>query len=301
MTNGRPDTRGDGDGWVECDQGHRHWGLFGAAGLLLHRSDDDGDHVLLQHRAEWSHFGGTWGLLGGARHNHEPAVAGALREATEEGGVAPDQAHVHGRYDEAHGGWTYATILAEATADVVAQPTGGESIDVVWHGADAVDDLDLHPGFAGTWPLLRSALRPLTVVVDAANVVGSRPDGWWRDRVGANTRLLDRLAPLPVTGVADAALPDTLDRTTLKHWWPRVRVVVEGAARPVAASTAAAAHPGVTVVAAAGSGDDAIVEEAGSHDGPVLVITADRELRARCAQLGAASAGPSWLQEALGG
>ena len=73
-----PDGRGDGDGWVTCDLGHRHWGLYGAAGLLLHRPTATGDEVLLQHRATWSHHGGTWGLLGGARHSDESAVEASL-------------------------------------------------------------------------------------------------------------------------------------------------------------------------------------------------------------------------------
>jgi 8-oxo-dGTP diphosphatase len=54
-------SRGDGDGWTECALGHRHWGLHGAAGLLLWH----GGSVLLQHRAEWSHHGGTWGMVSG--------------------------------------------------------------------------------------------------------------------------------------------------------------------------------------------------------------------------------------------
>ena len=111
----KPDARGDGDGWVECDLGHRHWGLFGAAGLLLHRPGGEGGaEVLLQHRATWSHHGGTWGLLGGARHSDESAIVAAVREAGEEGGVDPADVDVHGRYDDAHGGWAYTTVLAAA-------------------------------------------------------------------------------------------------------------------------------------------------------------------------------------------
>ena len=64
--------RGDGDGWTRCAQGHRHWGIYGAAGLLL-RHDD---RILLQHRALWSHHGGTWGVLGGARNSDEPPGCG---------------------------------------------------------------------------------------------------------------------------------------------------------------------------------------------------------------------------------
>ena len=117
-------TQHDGDGWVECAQGHRHWGRFGAAGLLLHRvGPDGGPEVLLQHRAEWSHHGGTWGLLGGARHRAEAPVAAALREAAEEAGVPAEAALVSGEYDDDHGGWSYGTVLAAEVGDAGARPT----------------------------------------------------------------------------------------------------------------------------------------------------------------------------------
>lgn len=107
------------------------------------------------------------------------------------------------------------------------------------------------------------------VVVDGANVVGSRPDGWWRDRPGAARRLVDRLQPLgerrPVT------------------------VVLKGDARTGVEAGRARA---VTVVHAAGSGDDAIAPLAAPG---VTVVTADRELRARCRAAGAEVAGPAWL------
>ncbi|MEV7026987.1 NTP pyrophosphohydrolase, partial [Kitasatospora sp. NPDC093558] len=70
-----------------------------------------------------------------------------------------------------------------------------------------------------------------------------------------------------------------------------VLLVVEGAARGVAEV------PGVRVVAAAGSGDDRIVEvvraaRAERPDRDCLVVTADRELRARVGALGADVTGP---------
>ncbi|MET9155879.1 NTP pyrophosphohydrolase [Streptomyces griseoflavus] len=112
----------------------------------------------------------------------------------------------------------------------------------------------------------------LLVIVDAANVVGSVPDGWWRDRRGAAERLRDRLA-------ADG-LPDRPGPVELV-------LVVEGAARGVEPV------PGVRVESAPGSGDDHMVElVAGAGDRPVLVVTADRELRRRVISLGAEVTGP---------
>ncbi|WP_395292545.1 NTP pyrophosphohydrolase [Kitasatospora hibisci] len=126
------------------------------------------------------------------------------------------------------------------------------------------------------------------LVVDAANVVGSVPDGWWRDRRGATERLRDALAPIAGDGLTD--------RRPGAPEWSRtgpldVVLVVEGAARGVAPV------PGVRVVAASGSGDDRIVElvraalAADPHRG-CLVVTADRELRGRVAALGAEVTGP---------
>ena len=83
--------RDPGDAWVEGPNGSRYWGRFGAAGLLV---VDRERGVLLQHRAGWSHFGGTWGLPGGARKLGESAVDGALREAGEEAGVRSEERRV---------------------------------------------------------------------------------------------------------------------------------------------------------------------------------------------------------------
>ena len=65
----------------------------GAAGLLLRAPRPDGTPaVLLQHRAPWSHQGGTWGLPGGARDSHETAEQAAVREAHEEAGLPSERA-----------------------------------------------------------------------------------------------------------------------------------------------------------------------------------------------------------------
>ena len=114
------------------------------------------------------------------------------------------------------------------------------------------------------------------LVVDAANVVGSVPDGWWRDRAGAAIRLRDRLVPIASDGLAD--LPGPVE----------VVLVVEGRARDIPASS------GVRVERATGSGDDAIVAVvAAAPDRRVVVVTADRQLRARVIELGAEVRGPS--------
>ena len=77
---------GDGNGWVDSGSGHRHWGRFGAAGLALLRTTPR-PQVLLQLRAGWTHQGGSWGLVGGARDSHESLAEAALREAAEESGI----------------------------------------------------------------------------------------------------------------------------------------------------------------------------------------------------------------------
>ena len=115
------------------------------------------------------------------------------------------------------------------------------------------------------------------LVVDAANVVGSRPDGWWRDRTGATERLLGRLAALPGTTLAGPVECRA------------VVAVVEGRARAVPGPD------GVGLVRAPGSGDDALVDYAAEHAGEdLLVVTADRGLRERLPG-GVAVAGPGWL------
>ncbi|GAA3953856.1 NUDIX hydrolase [Gordonia caeni] len=153
--------RGDGDGWVFDPDGARYWGRHGAAGLLLcTRMGDDGIGVLLQHRAVWSHQGGTWGLPGGARDSHESAVDAAVREAHEEAGIGDADIEVLETEvtHEAVSGWTYTTVIARV-AEPVATTANGESAELRWVLAADVDDLPLHPGFGSAWPMLRRRLR----------------------------------------------------------------------------------------------------------------------------------------------
>jgi 8-oxo-dGTP diphosphatase len=187
------------------------------------------------------------------------------------------------------------------------------------------------------------------MVVDVANVMGSRPDGWWRDRAGAAVRLYSELAALAASGRVtlpgdtspedaapqDAAPGDAAPEAVAPEAVapeavapeavapedaapedvaapPDFVMVLEGAARAAASRIWAAeaargpqgaaagpdrpAQPGqIRVVEARGSGDDAIVALVRELPGRRAVVTADRELRDRCAAAGAAVLGPAWL------
>ena len=166
--------------------------------------------------------------------------------------------------------------------------------------------------------------QSLTIVVDVANVMGSRPDGWWRDRAGAAVRLHADIARLAASG--RAILPDEPGKTgTERAGAPGFVMVLEGAAKAAAARLAPAepdtppgpdaspeldpAHadlrpvrPGeVRVVQAAGSGDDAIVAVVRQLPGRRVVVTADRGLRERCVAVGAEIRGPGWLLGLIAG
>ena len=271
--------------------GTRYWGRFGAAGLLAY--DSRTAALLLQHRAAWSHFGGTWGLPGGARHEGEAARDAALREAAEEAGV-PDgacRARMMSVLDLDF--WSYTTVIADVVVPFEPSITDAESAELAWVAVQDVDARPLHPGFAAAWPSLRDLLelRPV-VVVDIANVMGSTPDGWWRDRAGAAGRLVRRLADRAVEGIPGDALDLPGD-----VWFPEWIAVVEGQARRVAAP-ADLDQVALEVRPAAGAGDDEIVAQA--HQAlrsgrMVIVVTSDRGLTARVTELGAQTRTSGWL------
>ena len=155
--------RGDGDGWVIDPDGSRYWGVHGAAGLLLRTPLEGGTTgILLQHRAVWSHQGGTWGLPGGARDSHESAIDTAVREADEEAGVRADQLTVIAALvtHESPSGWTYTTVIADVS-EPVRTVANGESAELRWVGEHDVDTLPLHPGFGQAWPGLRERIARL--------------------------------------------------------------------------------------------------------------------------------------------
>ena len=284
----RPEgPRNPGDAWVIADTGERYWGRFGAAGLLAF---DPARGVLLQHRVAWSHFGGTWGLPGGAMHEGESAIVGAVREAQEEAGVPDGAVRVRVTSVLDLSIWSYTTVVADVVEPFEPVISDPESVALEWVPVEDVDARPLHPGFASSWPMLRTLLdeRP-AIVVDAANVVGSVPNGWWKDRAGAAARLRDRLV--------DLAVPAENLGIGATTWFPEVSLVVEGQARAIESEES---H--VRVVRADAAGDDAIIDEAArllSIGRSVTVVTSDRGLTARVEALGARVLSAGWLLRAL--
>jgi 8-oxo-dGTP pyrophosphatase MutT (NUDIX family)/MFS family permease len=143
-----------------CPCGESHWGVHGAAGLLLWYRDAAGrDWFLLQQRSR-SDYAGTWGLLGGAREPAETAEQTATREAREEGGLDPAAYTVLGSFLDDHGGWGFTTVLAAARSRDLAHRLNRETHRLEWIPRDQVHTLDLHPGLAETWnDLMRTLLE----------------------------------------------------------------------------------------------------------------------------------------------
>lgn len=144
--------RASGDGWTRLPDGSRRWGLYGAAGLLVVAPGEGGaPAVLLQLRAAWTNFGGTWGIPGGARDRGETAVEAALRETAEETGLdAADLGIVGERVTADAGVWSYTTVLAVAGSRLPTRLCA-ESVALEWVPADAVAEYDLIPAFATAW------------------------------------------------------------------------------------------------------------------------------------------------------
>ncbi|WP_042543659.1 NUDIX domain-containing protein [Leucobacter komagatae] len=281
------DLRDPGDAWVTAADGNRYWGKFGAAGLLAH--DRELDAILMQHRVSWSDHGNTWGIPGGALNQGEAAIAGAIRESQEEAGV-PDDA-VTPRYTHVleRGGWAYTTVVADVKTPFTPEITDPESHALEWVPVDAVEEKALHPAFAATWQLLRPIVRRTpTIFVDAANVVGTVPDGWWKDRKGSTERLRDRIEAHARSGAG--VRPAFFDMPADLHGglvFPDWVFITESTARGISTTE------NVRVIDALTSGDDAIVAEAQAlteRGGLGVVVTSDAELRVRCAAVGVETA-----------
>ncbi|MEI9907144.1 MAG: NUDIX hydrolase [Actinomycetota bacterium] len=145
----------DGDGWVQCQCGKKHWGLHGAAGLLLVRDRT----ILLQHRAPWVHNGDTWGIPGGARDSHESVSEAAIREAVEETGIEPIYVEILCTHSDNHGDWRYDTVIARADPQLIPHEMNDESQELRWVGWSEIDSMNLHPSFAATWPTVHAILE----------------------------------------------------------------------------------------------------------------------------------------------
>ena len=125
----------------------------------------------------------------------------------------------------------------------------------------------------------------MPLVVDGMNVIGTRPDGWWRDRAGARRRLVDQLVSLAERG-------------------EDVVVVFDG--RPGSGEVEAAEAAGVTALFAPGgpnAADHAIVALLRSIDDPagVVVVTSDAALADAARRAGASVEGSKSFRARLDG
>lgn len=164
-------TRKPGDGWVDCACGQRHWGKNGAAGLFLARQTEAGHlQIALQHRALWSHQGGTWSIPGGAIMDGESAQDAALREAFEEAGITSEDVNVIGQVAMKHTDWTYTTFVAllgpkhgARLSSQLLSPTDTESIEVRWIDLAQLlaptPSIPLHPAFHSSLKSITDVLR----------------------------------------------------------------------------------------------------------------------------------------------
>ncbi len=276
---------GDGDGWVTLADGSRRWGLYGASGLLLHSVDESGTgHVLLQHRAPWTHQGGTWGLPGGARNSGESSIEAALREFTEEVEGELGVLSLFGVHRQDYQVWAFDTVLADTAERRPFAPGNSESQSIRWVPVHEVPSLPLIPAFAQVWPELSAALSErLLLVVDAT---GPEQDS------APVEPLRDGLAALVRAGVTDDVLPSGLSLAPLYRRFPDVLVVVDARARV----TAPASVPGVEVVPVFEDAAAAIARLTRRHAARVRVVVAsdDPEVRSRSAAAGAHPVPASW-------
>ena len=133
-----------------------------------------GPQVLLQHRASWTHSGGTWALPGGARDSHESPADAAIREAVEECQIDPNLVSVKhteitaGPFPgdparpELAGDWSYTTVVAVTTAGApIPVVPNEESEDLQWVELSAVDTYALMPAFAEVYPHLREVAEAI--------------------------------------------------------------------------------------------------------------------------------------------
>ena len=160
----------DGDGFVTGPDGIPRWGLYGAAGLLLRHTDEQGvTRYLLAERSRYVMEPGTRAFPGGALRRGEAPEAGALREAEEEFAAIPPHTVAEVIVDRppGAGAWFYATVVADVdrdgvrVTDSILEPTTWENTGACrWVTPEEATRLPLHPGVAGLLGrLLGQALR----------------------------------------------------------------------------------------------------------------------------------------------
>jgi 8-oxo-dGTP diphosphatase len=131
-----------GDGWAVGTDGTRRWGTLGAAGLFLTTRENDTTLLLVQHRATWTNFGGTWGIPGGAVEVGESSVQAALRETQEETGVDPDDVSVQDSLVTARADLTH--VLVRVPLSEEEMPLAAPVIDAVEKGASLLEAVRSH-------------------------------------------------------------------------------------------------------------------------------------------------------------
>jgi 8-oxo-dGTP pyrophosphatase MutT (NUDIX family) len=149
--------------YATCTNGHRHWGMAGAAGGLIVARGDAGLEMLLTLRSADVHHGNSWSVPGGAIDSGDAdAHAAACREIFEELGLDVSDLPVLGWHEFECGGWMYSTVLLAAPAPILVHGYGWETQEARWYGVDGVETLAadeaLHHGFAASWPALRDLI-----------------------------------------------------------------------------------------------------------------------------------------------
>ncbi|MEV1174487.1 NUDIX domain-containing protein, partial [Nonomuraea sp. NPDC049784] len=208
-----------GDGWTQCEQGHRHWGTGGGAGLLpFHRGPGGEVRVLMQLRSMETHHGGTWGLHGGARHPGENPIDAALREAGEENRLDPREVNVRGVHHDDHGGWAFDTVIGEMPSLADVWPASRESLDNAWVPLEEVSRLKLHPDLARAWPDVRAELERI-LADPGAGSRQTRPLDPTPPAAGAHQvpgpPIVDGFSP-----IADPRPRNFAEAAAIVHRWP---------------------------------------------------------------------------------
>jgi septum formation protein len=148
-----------GDGWLMCDCGKKHWGLNGAAGVIIAKFNraKQIDKILLQKRADWTSAPGCWGIPGGAIADEESSLKSALREVREEIGLELDLDSIIGSFNEDHGNWKFTTFYSYVEDESIIDDIvlGDESVDCKWFTFSEISQLNLIKSFQFSLPSIK--------------------------------------------------------------------------------------------------------------------------------------------------